>query len=102
LNKVDGAMTWLHDNKRDPNGHYGVYWGREGPQLGALGSWNLNEQSSVARAYLYTGAIPEPSSAVLLLGVGAAWTAIGRRRTRRVSLAGPAKGAGSRGVGSLF
>jgi hypothetical protein len=77
LNKVHGAMVWLHDNKRDPNGHYGLYWGRNGAQVGALSSWNLNEQASVARAYLYTSAIPEPSL-VLLLGVGL--MAIGRRR----------------------
>ena len=58
LNKVNGALVWLHDNKRDPNGHYGLFWGREGPQVGALDSWNLNEQASVARAYLYTSAVP--------------------------------------------
>jgi len=52
LNKVNGAMVWLHGNKRDTNGHYGLYWGRNGIQDGALGSWNLNEQSSVARAYV--------------------------------------------------
>jgi hypothetical protein len=79
LNKVNGAMVWLHDNKRDPNGHYGLFWGRDGPQVGALGSWNLNDQAPVARAYLYTGAVPEPSSALLLLA-GAAWIATCRRR----------------------
>jgi hypothetical protein len=60
LNKVNGAMVWLHNNKRDPNGHYGKFWGREGPQIGALDSWNLIEQAAVARAYLYTSAVPEP------------------------------------------
>lgn len=63
LNKVNGATAWLHDNKRDPNGHYDLFWGRNGPQVGALSSWNLNEQASVARAYLYSSA--EFPSAVL-------------------------------------
>jgi mannose/cellobiose epimerase-like protein (N-acyl-D-glucosamine 2-epimerase family) len=66
-NKVEGALTWLHNNKRDANGHYGLYWGRNGPQVGALQSWNLNEQAAVARAYLYTSTIPEPTAAALLL-----------------------------------
>jgi hypothetical protein len=77
LNKVNGAMVWLHGNKRDPNGHYGLFWGREGPQVGALSSWNLNDQASVARAYLYTSAVPEPHAYVLL---GAAIGTISLRR----------------------
>ena len=67
LNRVNGALLWLHDNKRDPNGHYGTFWGRNGPQVGALPSWNLNEQAAVARAYLFTSAIPDPTSSLLLL-----------------------------------
>jgi hypothetical protein len=51
-NKVRTALEWLHENKEDPNGHYGLFWGRNGPQVGALSSWSLNEQASVARAYL--------------------------------------------------
>jgi len=82
LNKVNGAMVWLHDNKRDPNGHYGLFWGREGPQVGALSSWNLNDQAPVARAYLYTGAVPEPAPTLLLLA-GAPWLATCRRRARK-------------------
>lgn len=54
LNKVKTALEWLHNNKQDPNGHYGTFWGRNGPQVAALSSWNLNEQAAVARAYLYT------------------------------------------------
>ena len=69
LNKVNGAMVWLHNNKRDINGHYGKFWGREGPQIGALDSWNLIEQAAVARAYLYTSAVPEPGS-LSLVGLG--------------------------------
>jgi uncharacterized protein YyaL (SSP411 family) len=65
LNKVDGALMWLHANKRDPNGHYGLYWGRNGAELGTLSSWNLNEQAAVARAYLYTSTVPEPAAATL-------------------------------------
>ena len=38
LDKVIDALGWLHDNKRDPNGHYGLFWGREGPQVNPLGS----------------------------------------------------------------
>jgi hypothetical protein len=86
LNKVNGAMVWLHDNKRDPNGHYGLFWGREGPQVGALSSWNLNDQAPVARAYLYTGAVPEPVPSLLLLP-GAAWIATCRRPRSRKALA---------------
>jgi hypothetical protein len=81
LDRVDGALTWLHDNKRDPNGHYGLFWGRNGPQVGALNSWKLNEQASVARAYLYTSAVPEPSSALLLLA-GTGFMASRPRRAR--------------------
>jgi hypothetical protein len=71
-------LSWLHANKRDPNGHYGLYWGRDGPQTTALPTWNLNEQAAVARAYLNTSTVPEPSTGTLfmlgaLLGV--------RRRT---------------------
>jgi hypothetical protein len=58
LNKVETALEWLHDNKQDPNGHYGVFWGRNGPQVGSLDSWSLNEQASVARAFLYTATMP--------------------------------------------
>jgi hypothetical protein len=70
LNQVNGALVWLHENKRDPLGHYGLYWGREGAQVGTLNTWELNNQAAVARAYLYTGlVVPEPTS-WLLLGVG--------------------------------
>ena len=70
LNKAETALTWLHANKRDPNGHYGLFWGRNGAQVGALASWNLNEQAAVARAYLYTSTVPEPAAgALFLLGV---------------------------------
>jgi hypothetical protein len=79
LNKVNGALTWLHANKRDPNGHYGLYWGRDGAQVGALSTWNLNEQAAVARAYLYTSTVPEPAVGVLLV-VASALCAFSRRR----------------------
>ena len=55
IEAVAGGLDWLHENKRDPNGHYGVFWGREGPQVGALQDWSLNDQASVARAYLHLG-----------------------------------------------
>jgi hypothetical protein len=61
-------MQWLHDNKRDANGHYGDTWGSGGVQTSILGSWNLNEQASVARAYLYTSTVPEPTGAALVVG----------------------------------
>ncbi len=67
LERVDRALHWLHDNKRDPRGHYGLFWGRNGAQTGTLNFWELNNQAAVARAYLYTAAvIPEPASAALL------------------------------------
>lgn len=67
LNRSDTALTWLHNNKRDPNGHYDTFWGRNGPITTTLTSWNLNEQASVARAYLYTAiAVPEPLTALAI------------------------------------
>ncbi|MCO6048126.1 glycoside hydrolase family 76 protein [Aeoliella sp. ICT_H6.2] len=51
---VHGAMEWMHDNKRDPNGHYPLFWGREGVQTETLTEWNLNEQAAAARALLDT------------------------------------------------
>jgi hypothetical protein len=67
LDRVDRALVWLHDKKRDPNGHYGLFWGRNGPQVGALNSWNLNEQAAIARAFLYTNAVPEPPTIGLVI-----------------------------------
>jgi hypothetical protein len=81
INKVSDALVWLHNNKRDPNGHYGLFWGREGPQIGPLNAWNLNEQASVARAYLYTSAVPEPTTITMLVVATAAVSA--RQRWRR-------------------
>ena len=81
INAVDAALLWLHDNKRDPNGHYGLFWGRNGAQVGALSSWNLNEQAPVARAYLYTSTVPEPALTPLAVAATAALTL--RRRSRR-------------------
>jgi hypothetical protein len=70
INRVGAALTWLHENKRDPNGHYDTFWGRNGPITTTLGSWNLNEQASVARAYLYTAiAVPEPGMLSAIAGV---------------------------------
>lgn len=63
INRVNNALVWLHENKRDPNGHYDTFWGRHGPITTTLNSWHLNEQASVARAYLYTAiAVPEPTT----------------------------------------
>ncbi|MCA9261051.1 MAG: AGE family epimerase/isomerase [Planctomycetales bacterium] len=52
LNHVVGALEWLHENKEDPQGHYPRFWGREGPQVGTLDAWDLNDQAPVARGYL--------------------------------------------------
>lgn len=62
LTRVDGnplwrirtiaALTWLHDNRRDPNGYYDTMWGRGGVQGSALASWDLNDNAAVARSYL--------------------------------------------------
>ncbi|HEY7116328.1 MAG TPA: glycoside hydrolase family 76 protein [Tepidisphaeraceae bacterium] len=57
LNAVKGAMTWLHNNREDANGHYDTLWGRGGVQSAVLPSWHLNEQASVAQSYLYTAAV---------------------------------------------
>lgn len=57
------GLNWLHDNKEDPEGHYGKFWGREGPQEGTLSEWWLNDQAPVARAYLHTALLQvEPIS----------------------------------------
>jgi hypothetical protein len=57
LNAVKNAMTWLHNNREDPNGHYGTLWGRGGFQGTVLASWDLNDQAPVAQSYLYTSAV---------------------------------------------
>ncbi len=40
VNKVDAALAWLDANKRDPNGPYGLFWGRNGAPVGQLDSWS--------------------------------------------------------------
>ena len=57
---VEQGLVWLHENKQDPNGHYGRFWGREGPQNNILSSWELNDQAPVARAYLHVATVPDP------------------------------------------
>jgi predicted alpha-1,6-mannanase (GH76 family) len=57
LARVATALQWLRDNKQDPAGHYGKFWGREGRQIGLLASWDLNDQAPVARAYLHTALV---------------------------------------------
>jgi hypothetical protein len=47
------ALRWLHDNRRDPNGHYDTLWGRGGVQTAVLDSWDLNDNAAVARSFLY-------------------------------------------------
>ena len=80
LEPVDRGLRWLHDNKQDPNGHYGLFWGREGPQRSVLPSWDLNNNAPVARAYLHMAlAVPEPNAAMLAT-IGAACCASRRRR----------------------
>jgi hypothetical protein len=64
--KLDIALHYLHDNKRDPNGHYGDVWGGSGIQTGTvLTSWKLIDQSAVAQAYLNTSINPEPGSVTM-------------------------------------
>src|SRR5439155_12146652 len=67
--KLDIALHYLHDNKRDPNGHYGVVWGGTAVQTAVLPSWDLNDQASVAQAYLNTSINPEPGGALLCAAV---------------------------------
>jgi hypothetical protein len=81
LDAVHNGLRWLHETKEDPNGRYGKFWGRDGIQGNALASWHLNDMAPVARAYLHTALVPEPSAAGLV-AVGCAWIARrGRRRT---------------------
>jgi hypothetical protein len=64
--KLDIALRYLHDNKRDPNGHYGDVWGNTAIQTGiVMDSWKLIDQAAVAQAYLNTSINPEPSGAIL-------------------------------------
>jgi hypothetical protein len=52
---VRGAMTWLHANREDPNGHYGKLWARDTYTPGTVRpTWNLIDQAAVARSYLHT------------------------------------------------
>lgn len=73
LNHTQGALEWLRENKMDGNGHYGVFWGRNGPFEGTHHLIELNNMAPVSHAYLDTAAtmralqIPEPASAALLL-----------------------------------
>lgn len=70
LTRVDGnplwrdrtvaALRWLHDNRRDPNGHYDALWGRGGKQTTPLASWDLNDNAAVARSFLQA-ALTEPA-----------------------------------------
>jgi hypothetical protein len=55
LTRITDALEWLHENRRDPNGHYGRLWGRGGLQSTALATWHLNDQAAVARSYLHAG-----------------------------------------------
>ncbi|MDB5357415.1 MAG: glycoside hydrolase [Phycisphaerales bacterium] len=55
LNHLTTAMTWLHTNREDPNGHYGTLWARETYTPGAIRtSWNMIDQAAVAESYLRT------------------------------------------------
>lgn len=67
LQSATDALTWLHNNRQDPSGHYDTLWGRGGLQTTTLTSWDLNDMAPVAESYLYTGLVPEPSSAMMLL-----------------------------------
>lgn len=85
--RIVAGLTWLHDNKQDSNGHYGLFWGRDGPITGDLTRWHLNDMAPVAFAYLDTAqtlyaleAVPEPAS-LLLLAAPASLFAL--RRSRR-------------------
>ncbi|HTK75287.1 MAG TPA: glycoside hydrolase family 76 protein [Gemmataceae bacterium] len=58
LSDVTGALTWLHANREDPNGHYGTLWGRESYTPGTIRtSWNMIDQAAVAESYLRTASV---------------------------------------------
>ncbi len=81
--RVVNALRWLHDNRRDPNGHYGTLWGRGGLQSAPLATWHLNDNAAVARSFLHaalTAPVPEPHGAVLIAVATVALGAQGRRR----------------------
>ena len=65
LNDVTGALTWLHANREDPNGHYGTLWARETYTPGTVRtSWNMIDQAAVAESYLHTAEssqVPPPA-----------------------------------------
>ena len=57
------ALRWLHDNREDPNGHYGTLWARDAFAPGTIRpSWHLNDQAAVARSYLHTAALDTVAS----------------------------------------
>jgi hypothetical protein len=57
LHAVTHALTWLHANREDPNGHYGRLWARENYTPGTVrASWNMIDQAAVAESYLHTAA----------------------------------------------
>ncbi|MDB5326548.1 MAG: Alpha-l-arabinofuranosidase b (Abfb) family protein [Phycisphaerales bacterium] len=78
INKVYGGLTYLHDVRADPNGFYDLIWDRPA-QTTALPTWELIDQASVARAYLYTSMVPEPTAMALIWALGAR-AAMRRRR----------------------
>jgi hypothetical protein len=58
LTAATNALTWLRNNREDPNGRYGRLWAREAYTPGTVRpTWGLIDQASVARAYLHTAAI---------------------------------------------
>ena len=74
LNATTGGLQYVYNDMQDPNGNYGLYWGRGGPQVGALSSWDLNNQAPVARAYLYLGQCVAVSSTWAVASSGS-WAA---------------------------
>jgi hypothetical protein len=90
-----GAMTWLHANREDPNGHYGKLWARDAYTPGTVRpSWDLIDQAPVARSYLHTAwvdTVAPPFVTSAASSVGGFWQASpGGNAT--ASTAGPAAG----------
>jgi hypothetical protein len=90
-----GAMTWLHANREDPNGHYGKLWAREAYTPGTVRpSWDLIDQAPVARSYLHTAwidTVTPPFVAATGGSVGGFWQAA-PGGTATASTAGSAAG----------
>jgi hypothetical protein len=70
VNATAGAMSWLHANREDPNGHYGTLWARDAYTPGTVRqSWNMIDQAAVAESYLHT-AVAKAAPSIFVTAAG--------------------------------